>query len=172
VIFDAPATGHAALMLTVPRTTASAVRSGPLHSNAVKIQHLLEDHAQTCVITVTLAEEMAVAEALELSSRVADEFHMATGPIVINRTTPQLFTAAEIAALQTLRGASPTLARMIATAAARCGRASAEAEHIAMLESQRDWLVEVPHVVLARHDADALLGGMSTALRALVQPHG
>jgi anion-transporting ArsA/GET3 family ATPase len=172
VIFDAPATGHAALMLTVPRTTASAVRSGPLHHNAVKIQRLLEDQSRTCVIAVTLAEEMAVREALELTAKIGSELGIGVGPIIVNRTTPQLFAAAEIDALQALHGGSTALTRMITAATARFGRARVEAEHIAVLAAQRDWLVNVPHVVLARHDGAALIDGMAEALHGLVTAHG
>jgi anion-transporting ArsA/GET3 family ATPase len=172
VIFDAPATGHAALMLTVPTTTASAVRSGPLHSNALKIRALLTDHARTCVVTVTLAEEMAVREALELTRKVGAELGIALGPIVVNRTTPQLFAAAEITALGGLDGASAALERMIAVARTRFARASAEAEHIDTLAAARDWLVEVPNIVLARHDSAALIDGMAAALGSLVGSNG
>jgi anion-transporting ArsA/GET3 family ATPase len=172
VVFDAPATGHAALMLTVPRTTASAVRGGPLHNNAVKIQRLLEDPSRTCVIAVTLAEEMAVREALELTAKIDSELGIGVGPIIVNRTSRQLFAATEIDALQALRGRSNALTRMIAAATARFGRARVEAEHIAMLAAQRDWLVEVPQVVLARHDGAALIDGMVAALHGLVTTRG
>jgi hypothetical protein len=172
VIFDGPATGHATLMLTVPHTTASAVRSGPLHNNALKIQALLTDHARTCVVTVTLAEEMAVREALELTSKVGTELGIALGPIVVNRTTPQLFAAAEIAALGALDGGSAALERMVAAATTRFARSSAEAEHIDTLAAEHDWLVEVPNVVLARHDAAALIDGMAAAVASLVGGNG
>jgi anion-transporting ArsA/GET3 family ATPase len=159
VVFDAPATGHAALMLRVPRTTASAVRSGPLHNNALKIQRLLEDGSKTAVIVVALAEEMAVREALELSNQVA-ELGITMGPTIANRVTPQLFSAHEIDALSSLPDPSPTLTRIVRTAAARFGRAAAEAEHLATLRSGRPWLVEVPQFVMARHDGGALVDAM------------
>jgi len=164
VVFDAPATGHAALMLRVPRTTGAAVRSGPLHNNALKIQHLLEDGSKTAVVVVALAEEMAVREALELSNQVA-ELGITIGPTIANRVTPQLFSAQEIEALSDLPDPSPTLQRMIKTAAARFGRAAAEAEHLATLRSGRPWLVEVPQFVMARHDGGALIDAMITNLR-------
>jgi anion-transporting ArsA/GET3 family ATPase len=172
VVFDAPATGHAALMLRVPRTTAAAVRSGPLHTNAVKIQRLLEDHVRSCVIVVALAEEMAVREALELSSYVDGELGIAVGPTIVNRVTSQLFTAAEIAALSSLPDPSAALARMTRAAEARFARAAVEAQHIESLRAERPWLTDVPNIVLARHDGAALIDGMVARLReTLVGSH-
>jgi len=52
VVFDGPATGHAALMLRVPRTTSAAVRTGPLHHNALKIQLMLENDIKTRIVIV------------------------------------------------------------------------------------------------------------------------
>jgi anion-transporting ArsA/GET3 family ATPase len=172
VVFDAPATGHAALMLRVPRTTAAAVRSGPLHTNAVKIQRLLEDHVRSCVIVVALAEEMAVREALELSRYVDGELGIAVGPTIVNRVTSQLFTAAEIAALSSLPDPSAALARMTRAAEARFARAAVEAQHIESLRAERPWLTDVPNIVLARHDGAALIDGMVARLReTLVGSH-
>jgi anion-transporting ArsA/GET3 family ATPase len=164
IVFDAPATGHAALMLRVPRTTGAAVRSGPLHNNAVKIQKLLEDGARTAVIVVALAEEMAVREALDLSAEVSD-LGITVGPTIANRVTPQLFSAVEIDALSRLPDPSPTLRRMVKTAAARFQRASAEAQHLATLRSARPWLVEVPQFVMARNDGAALIDAMVANVR-------
>jgi anion-transporting ArsA/GET3 family ATPase len=165
VVFDAPATGHASLMLRVPRTTAAAVRSGPLHTNAVKIQRLLEDHLKTCVIVVALAEEMAVREALELSRYVDGELGIALGPTIVNRVTSQLFTAAEINALSAVPDASAALARITRAAAARFARAAVEAQHVESLRAERSWLVDVPNIVLARHDGAALIDGIVARLR-------
>jgi anion-transporting ArsA/GET3 family ATPase len=163
VIFDAPATGHASLMLRVPRTTAAAVRSGPLHSNAQKIEALLTDPVRTCVAIVALAEEMAVREALELSRYVGSELGIALAPFVVNRVTPQSFASSEIAALNAIhpesQAPSPGLLRMIRAASIRHRRAAAEAEHIATLRNECADLVTVPEVVLARHGV-ALIDAM------------
>ncbi len=87
VVFDAPSTGHAALMLRVPRTTGAAVRTGPLHHNALKIQLMLENDMQTRIVIVALAEEMAIREALELANVVRGELAMHLGPMIVNRVT-------------------------------------------------------------------------------------
>src|SRR4029450_13632988 len=73
IVFDAPASGHVALMLRVPRVTTEAIRTGPLHHNALKIQGLIEDDLRTAVLIVALAEEMAVREGVELAQRLRQE---------------------------------------------------------------------------------------------------
>ena len=160
VVFDGPATGHAALMLRVPRTTGAAVRTGPLHHNALKIQLMLENDVKTRIVIVALAEEMAVREALDLATYVTGDLGMHLGPMVVNRVTQQLFDRAEIDALLHSNGASPALTRMTRTAVARFERASAEAQYIATLRAERPRIVEVPQVVLARHDPAALVDGI------------
>jgi len=167
IVFDGPATGHAALMLRVPRTTGAAVRTGPLHHNALKIQLMLENDVKTRIVIVALAEEMAMREASELATYVSGDLAMHLGPMIVNRVTQQLFASDEIEALRSIDGASPALMRMTRAAVARFERASAEAQYIATLRAARPWLVEVPQVVLARHDSRALIDGMVASLGAI-----
>lgn len=160
VVFDGPATGHAALMLRVPRTTSAAVRTGPLHHNALKIQVMLENDMKTRIVIVALAEEMAVSEALDLATYVTGDLGMHLAPLVVNRVTRQLFDRTEIDALASAGGASPALKRITRAAAARFERASAEAQYLTRLRAQRPRLVEVPQIVLARHDSALLIDGI------------
>ena len=160
VVFDGPATGHAALMLRVPRTTGAAVRTGPLHHNALKIQLMLENDVTTRIVIVSLAEEMAIREAAELARYVTGDLAMHLGPMIVNRVTRQLFDRTEIDALRAATSASPALTRMVHAASARFERATAEAQYIAALRAERPWLVEVPQIVLARHDPALLIDGI------------
>jgi anion-transporting ArsA/GET3 family ATPase len=164
VVFDGPATGHAALMLRVPRTTGAAVRTGPLHHNALKIQLMLENDVTTRIVIVSLAEEMAIREATELARYVTRDLAMHLGPMIVNRVTRQLFDGAEIAALRAVNSPSPALTRMVNAASARFEHASAEAEYVAGLRAERPWLVQVPQIVLARHDAAQLIDGIVASL--------
>ena len=75
-------------MLRTPRVTTNAVRTGPLHHNAMKIQGLLENDLLTTVLIVALAEEMAVREAIELEQRLRGEDRMHVGPTIVNRLLP------------------------------------------------------------------------------------
>jgi anion-transporting ArsA/GET3 family ATPase len=166
VVFDAPSTGHAALMLRVPRATVAAVRTGPLHHNAVKIQSMLENDRQTRIVIVALPEEMAIREASELASLVRDDLAMHLGPLVVNRTTAQLFDREEIDALDRITSASATLTRMIGVARARFARATTDAEYVAALRRERPWVIEQPHVVLARHEPAKLIDAIAANVGA------
>jgi anion-transporting ArsA/GET3 family ATPase len=167
VVFDAPSTGHAALMLRVPRATAAAVRTGPLHHNALKIQAMLENDLQTRIVVVALPEEMAIREASELAAYARDDLAMHLGPMIVNRVTPQLFERDEIAALRSLADGSSALTRMVRVAAARFDRAAADAEHVAALRRERSWVIEQPRIVLARHDPAALIDGIAANVGAV-----
>ncbi len=164
VVFDGPSTGHAALMLRVPRTTGAAVRTGPLHHNALKIQLMLENDMTTRVVIVALAEEMAIREGMELAKLVTTDLAMYLGPMIVNRITRQLFDRTEIAALHAATAASPALTRMTRAATARFDRANAEAQYVAALRTERPWLVEIPQIVLARHDPALLIDGIVATL--------
>jgi anion-transporting ArsA/GET3 family ATPase len=162
VVFDGPATGHAALMLRVPGTTGAAVRTGPLHHNALKIRLMLENDVTTRIVIVALPEEMAIREATELATYVTGDLAMHLAPMIVNRVTPQLFDADEIDALKAA-DASPTMTRLVRAATARFERASAEARYLATLPG-RPGFIQVPQVVLARHDPTALVDRIIGAL--------
>lgn len=88
VIFDGPATGHLISMLQIPQIILEAVPEGPLTSDARKAQELLGDPARACLWIVTLAEEMAVSEALDLYRTATDSLHIAVNRIVVNGLYP------------------------------------------------------------------------------------
>ena len=92
---------------------------------------------------------------------------MHLGPMIVNRVTRQLFEHAEMDALSASNGASPALTRMTRAAVARFERASAEAQYIATLRAERPWCIEVPQVVLARHDPAVLIDGIVASLGAV-----
>ncbi len=70
VIFDMPASGHAASMLRVPSVIVDTVPEGPLTRDARSVQALLRDPVRTAAVLVTLAEEMPVNEACELEAKL------------------------------------------------------------------------------------------------------
>jgi len=77
VVFDGPATGHAALMLRIPQAILNVMPKGPLAGDARAIIQLLRDPAQATLVIVTLAEELPAREASELAAQ-------ARGPLVVN----------------------------------------------------------------------------------------
>jgi anion-transporting ArsA/GET3 family ATPase len=91
IVFDAPATGHAATMLRIPRAILEAVPEGPLTRDAAKIRTLLEDPARTTTVLCTLAEEMPTNETIELSDRLKRELDIRPAGIVVNQVYPPHF---------------------------------------------------------------------------------
>jgi anion-transporting ArsA/GET3 family ATPase len=66
VVLDSPATGHGIDVLSLPRAIVSAVPSGRMREEANRRVQLMEDPERCEVLPVTIAEEMAVNEAVEL----------------------------------------------------------------------------------------------------------
>ncbi len=168
VVFDAPATGHAALMLRVPRVIGKAIRGGPLHRNALKLELMLGNDAQTAVITVALPEEMAVRETIDLRAALRREANIHPGPVVLNRVRPQLFTVAEMNALAALESTGVALARMVSTAKARYELSATQALHTAELQRRTLDPFIVPEVIRQRHDVPALLDAVGAALAPML----
>jgi anion-transporting ArsA/GET3 family ATPase len=98
VIVDGPASGHALRLLRTPRQLAALVPRGPLSSSVGRLAALLTDQAHTGVILVTLPEEMAVSETLEVRAAVAGLGISLARP-VLNRVWPRRFSAAEAATI-------------------------------------------------------------------------
>jgi hypothetical protein len=84
VIFDAPASGHAALMLRIPQAILTAMPKGPLARDAAAIRDLLSDSARAALVIVTLAEELPAREAAELAAQARGELGLPLGPLVVN----------------------------------------------------------------------------------------
>jgi anion-transporting ArsA/GET3 family ATPase len=166
IVFDAPSTGHALLMLRVARVTAAAVRTGALHHNALKIQLLLENDTRTSVVTVALAEEMPVRETLELRARLESEAALRPGPVLVNRVRQQLFSQSEIDALGSIAAPSPTLERLVRAARSRRRLSHAQEEQIASLAGVQPTLL--PEVIRDRHDAAGLAEALATHVAPLL----
>lgn len=165
IIFDAPATGHCALMLRTPTVTADTVGSGPIHQSAVKVKSLLEDHQRCCVLVVALAEEMAIQEGSELRDYVGQELQLNTGPMIINRFRAQRFSDREIELLATKSDTACDEARAIIDSAVAHHRLSTlQASYIAQLREQTPQVVEVPQVIQNRFDATGIINGMTSTL--------
>jgi Mrp family chromosome partitioning ATPase len=84
VIFDGPASGHAALMLRIPQAILTAMPKGPLSGDARAIAELLHDPKRAALVIVTLAEELPAREASELAAAARGELRIPLGPLVVN----------------------------------------------------------------------------------------
>lgn len=168
VVFDAPATGHMKLLLDVPGATMRAVHVGPLNHNASKIQDLLLDASKTRVVIATLAEEMAIEEALEMERCCRADHRMAVGPIVVNRRVPDRFSVEEIAALQGLGATTLELDEAVAAALAEHAEACSQDESLRALSASGCDVVSVPRIVQARFDRPGFLAALESHMTALL----
>lgn len=165
IIFDAPATGHSSLMLRTPAVTAETVRSGPIHQSALKVQAMLEDAERFSVLVVALAEEMAIQEGCELTDYVGDELQLSVGPMLVNRTRSPRFSDTETAALQGHASTVSTEAQAaIGSAVAHHELCKLQQGYIERLRAERKPWLEVPRVIQARFDAQAIVAGIAECL--------
>lgn len=107
VLVDSPATGHALRLLRTPLQLANIVPAGPIGSTARRILALLRDARRTQVLLVSIADEMAVSEAIEARATLADGLALALAPPVLNRVPRHRFTAAEAAKVAELSEQHP-----------------------------------------------------------------
>lgn len=88
VVFDMPASGHSLSMLRLPKVILDTVPEGPLTASAGEVRTLLRDPLRTAVVLVTLAEEMPVNEARELTAALDRDLGMRVSHVVINQVYP------------------------------------------------------------------------------------
>lgn len=99
VILDAPATGHGLTFLGVPRALRETIPPGALRSEADWMQELLVDPRTTAVNLITLPEELAVSETLELAQKAEDDLELPLGQVLLNRRVPERFDDEETSRL-------------------------------------------------------------------------
>lgn len=106
VILDGPATGHLISMLRIPQVILDIVPHGPLTRDAAAAQQLLADPRATQMWIVTLAEEMPVAEAIDLYQAARYDLGIAVDRLIVNMVYPNLLMTPESrSAFDTLRSA-------------------------------------------------------------------
>lgn len=91
VLFDAPATGHGLGLLRLPEQ-ASKLLMGPLKTNALGVQAILEDSQKTGLLLVTLPEEMPVNETVHFHTEARIQVpRVAQEAVVLNAAAPDRF---------------------------------------------------------------------------------
>jgi anion-transporting ArsA/GET3 family ATPase len=138
VIFDMPASGHAASMLRVPWVIADTVPDGPLTRDARTVKELLTDTERTAAVFVTLAEEMPVNEALELEVKLG-ALGIVAQRMIVNQVYPDHFPAGTpvTQVLDTLLedpALSPPLAELAGHASLSRDRRALNARYLSELE--------------------------------------
>lgn len=89
VVLDAPASGHAASLVTAPQLVSDVIRDGPFGRIAADLSAFIGDPERTAIVAVTRAEEMPVQEALELRAALETQFGRGPELLVINALLPR-----------------------------------------------------------------------------------
>jgi anion-transporting ArsA/GET3 family ATPase len=97
VVVDAPASGHGVGMLRTPKTFGDIARVGPLAQQAYKIAEWLQDGRRAGYLAVALAQEMPVAETIELEHILRRTLGRPLEAVVVNQVLARRFNAAEVA---------------------------------------------------------------------------
>jgi len=95
VLVDAPATGHSLSLLSTARTLMEMMPIGPIGRMATAVNRLLADARRSAAVVVTIPEEMAVNETIEITAELTRGGAIAVGPLVVNAVWPERFTADE-----------------------------------------------------------------------------
>ncbi|MFP6665304.1 MAG: ArsA-related P-loop ATPase [Deltaproteobacteria bacterium] len=150
VVVDAPATGHGLQFLGMPQAAAKTFSVGLVHREAERVAALLRDEKRTGAVLVTLPEEMAANEAIEMSAGLA-KIGMAQRLLVVNEYHEPPCEPEELEALEAaLPGAGiedsiqPAAAATLATARVEMDWALLNETQVGRLEEQ----IQVPMVVL------------------------
>jgi anion-transporting ArsA/GET3 family ATPase len=106
VVFDGPASGHAALMLRIPQAILNAMPKGPMAHDAREMKTLLQDPTRAALVIVTLAEELPARETLELAAQARDVLAVPLGPVVVNALPTDALTAPAVDAVMAAAGAA------------------------------------------------------------------
>lgn len=84
IIVDGPPAGHAISFLQAPAAMAETVRGGPIRSQAIEVQSMLQDPERCQVVMVTLPETTPVNELLESAALLRETVGVTFAPVVIN----------------------------------------------------------------------------------------
>lgn len=100
IIVDSPATGHGLSLLRVPSTLTSMLQTGPIAEQIRQVQDMLLDWTRTCLLVVTLPEELPVNEALEFGRKIENDLGMNIGATIVNMVYPKIFNPDEISIIE------------------------------------------------------------------------
>jgi anion-transporting ArsA/GET3 family ATPase len=162
VIVDAAATGHVVSQLGAPDAIRELVAVGPVRSQTEWMTDILVDPAITALNVVATPEEMPVAETIDLVARARAELEVTLGCVIVNRVLPELFTHADEAVFDALRGPESlgVLTREVGSGAPAVLDAArlavslrrSRAEHLARLRDAVDLpLLYVPYLFSRSH---------------------
>ena len=85
VVLDAPATGHAISLLSLPRTLLKTVPGGPLRTLAQDLDLLLSDPKKSALVLVAEPSELAARETEEMAEGATEKSGISSTLLVVNR---------------------------------------------------------------------------------------
>ncbi len=88
ILVDLDATGHALMLLELPRLLRSLVGSGPLRRLTESLIELVTDRQRTLLSLVTLAREVPVQETIELAAEIEGRHGLRVAALLINQVPP------------------------------------------------------------------------------------
>ena len=103
VVVDSSATGHVVGQLAAPGAIREVVRAGAVRGQVDWILDILQDPAQTGAVIVATAEEMPIAETIELAASLGSKTYVALAAVIVNQVLPELFGVREEELFSSLR---------------------------------------------------------------------
>ncbi|HUA11364.1 MAG TPA: ArsA family ATPase [Solirubrobacteraceae bacterium] len=170
VVVDAPASGHALAMLGSPATFGSIARVGPIAHHSEEVTRLLGDELRSGYLAVTLADEMAVTETLELRDALAAKLGRDLDGVIVNQLLPRRFSDSELERAEALRprGATASAVRAAVRAARDVEtRARTQQSHLRRLRASGLDVVTVPFLwseEVGREEVDAIAARLARRL--------
>lgn len=171
IVVEAPATGHSLGLLGASETAAQLL-VGPMRSKADEITAMLRDPEFTSLVIATLAEDMPVAEALELKKKATEQLGMTVGAVIVNAIFPKILEASDAEALENSPEEIPDgLLGPLKEATTYASERRERAEHfLSMVRAECKNCVELPFLLseqfgreqvedLAKQLAESELGG-------------
>jgi anion-transporting ArsA/GET3 family ATPase len=147
VIADGPSTGHALAMLAAPCTLGEIAPLSSVGAQSRELRQFLADPAEAGYVGVSLPEEMAVSEVLQLEQELPGAVGHGLDLIVVNALYPDRFSDEEAERLR--RVADRSAAVRVALAQHR--RARAQAAHLLRLRDQAEApVVTLPYLFVPR----------------------
>ena len=115
VVIDAPASGSALELLSVPRGLKGIAPAGSLNRLADAVEKFLTDPTRFGVVITVTPEDLAIREAIETAAAVRERLGAAPTLVIMNRTPKRLFETPELAALSPLGAHAEFAVRRSAT---------------------------------------------------------
>ena len=146
LVVDAPATGHGISLFRLPQVILDVIPGGPLADDARRIIDLLRDERRTSFNIVTVPEEMAVVEAVELRERLDTVLRIPSGYLFVNSVWPEALSSHQQRMLRTYldatHGDDPVVTGVLRTVCESDARRAHQEPHLARARQ----LIDLPHI--------------------------